>query len=224
LEKQALARRPYLIDLACRLLDHARDDEFCPLPILFNLATWAINRRPITGWLIEEWVDTYEVPCPLATEWIKGAIGNVLPPMDGLDEVQTETTRVACVEAINTFLGDHPSLPLVVSSRTEPYYALRVRLRLQAVELVPLTDQQIRSYVTYGSEQFATLRAVIDEDSELREVLRSPLLVSLVKQTYYDTPRSRIPAPANHATWRTDTPLGPRPHGFSGDAQPNGSR
>jgi hypothetical protein len=50
-----------LIDLACRLLDHARDDESCPLRILFNLATWAINRRPITDWLIEELVDTYEV-------------------------------------------------------------------------------------------------------------------------------------------------------------------
>jgi hypothetical protein len=40
--------------------------------------------------------------------------------MDGLDEVQMEATRVACEEVINTFLGDHPSLPLVVSSRTEP--------------------------------------------------------------------------------------------------------
>jgi hypothetical protein len=193
----------YLLELARSLLERAQDHEDQPLPVLFNLATWAINRLPFADWLVEELVDSYDVPRALAREWVTSGTFAVLPLLDGLDEIQVEATRGACVDALNAFLLAYRTLPLVVSSRTGPYLSLPVRLHLAAaVEVQPLTDEQIRAYLASGGERYIALRTVIDADSELRDILRVPLLLSLVTQTYLDTPRTQIPPVSNRTAWR----------------------
>ena len=43
-----------LLELTRDLLERARLDEFHPIPVIFNLSSWAIKRLSIADWLIEE--------------------------------------------------------------------------------------------------------------------------------------------------------------------------
>src|SRR5262249_23040618 len=87
-----------LLELASDLLDRATREPAHPIPVVFPLSTWAESRKPLVEWLIDELNLRYDVPRKLAEEWV--ASDQVLPLLDGLDEVKAEH-RAACVEAIN---------------------------------------------------------------------------------------------------------------------------
>ena len=89
-----------LLELARDLLDRAAQDAAHPIPVVFHLSSWAVRRRPLADWLVDELAERYYVPRKLAQAWINA--DQVLPLLDGLDEVAPEH-RAACVEAINTF-------------------------------------------------------------------------------------------------------------------------
>ena len=89
-----------LLELTRDLLDRAEQDASYPMPVVFHLSSWAVRRRPLADWLVDELAERYYVPRKLAQAWIDAE--QVLPLLDGLDEVAPEH-RAACVEAINTF-------------------------------------------------------------------------------------------------------------------------
>ena len=60
------------------------------------------------------------MPHTIGQAWVDA--DQVLPLLDGLDEVQSEH-RAACADAINTFRRDHGLLPLAVCSRITEYGA-----------------------------------------------------------------------------------------------------
>src|SRR6266568_4258284 len=129
-----------LLELARTLLDRAQQDETCPMPVVFNLVSWAVKRQPIADWLIEELNTKYQVAPRLAQSWVD--TDQILLLLDGLDEVPQEH-RAACIEAINVFHREH-LVPLVVCSRSADYLAQRMRLGLRsAVVIQPLTREQI---------------------------------------------------------------------------------
>lgn len=173
-----------LLDLARDLLDRAEANASEPMPVVFNLSSWAAKRQALVVWLVDELNRRYGVSRRLAQRWVETE--EVLTLLDGLDEVQAEY-REACVEAINAFRYDHGMVPIVICSRIADYESLVGRLKLQAALLIqPLTLEQIDSYVADAGDRLAGLRAALLEDPALRELAETPLILSLMSLAYAD--------------------------------------
>jgi hypothetical protein len=97
-----------LLELARDLLARATADSTHPIPVVFPLSTWSQSRKPVVQWLVDELNLRYDVPRKIAHEWV--ATDQVLPLLDGLDEIKAEQ-RAACVEAINAFRQSHALFP-----------------------------------------------------------------------------------------------------------------
>lgn len=189
-----------LVELALSLVKEARLQRQTPLPVIFNLSTWAINQRDLSEWIVEDLEDVYHVPIKVAKSWIKS--NEILPLLDGLDEVP-ESMRGACIEAINEFHQAHLQIPLVVCSRVTEYQAQQLPLMLnQTIILEPLTDTQIYAYLTQARTSLDVLRTAVSADSELLDMLRNPLLLHLVTLTYADLTVEKIPAIGDRSIWR----------------------
>jgi hypothetical protein len=118
------------------------------------------------------------VPRRTATQWVEqDALGLLL---DGLDEV-ADAHRTACAEAVNTWRHDHGLVPMVVCGRTQELQALGARLRLEeAVELQPPSDADVDRYLGYleaTGTPIQDVRGGLTSDLDLRQLLRSPLLL-----------------------------------------------
>ena len=171
-----------LLELARELLARAEQDQEYPLPVVFNLSSWAARRRPLAEWLVEELRERYVVPRNLGEAWVRGE--RILPLLDGLDEVRSEY-RESCVQTINVFRQQYGFLPLVVCSRVADYEALSQRLRLQgAIIIQPLTRSQVVNYLRQAGRPLAGVRAALRADPTLWELLESPLLLSIVTLAY----------------------------------------
>jgi hypothetical protein len=182
-----------LLELLQDLLDAAELDSRQPIPVVVNLSSWAHRRRPLVEWLAEELHSGYDVPRRIATAWISNR--EILPLLDGLDEVTMEH-REACAEAINTFRqGEHGLVRFAVCSRTGDYQALTTRLRVeQAIELQPPTDRQMDDYLADLGTSTQGIREALRADQDLVELLRSPLMLSVAALAYEDEPAAELPA------------------------------
>jgi DNA polymerase III delta prime subunit len=181
-----------LLELARDLLDRADQDPAHPIPVVFNLSSWATRWQSLERWLVEELRDRYDVPRTIGRAWV--ANEQVLPLLDGLDEV-ARAHRGACVEAINAFRDQHGLLPIAVCSRVADYQQLGKQLRLQQAILVqPLTRAQVTAYLKEAGRPLAGVRAALREDPQLWELLESPLLLSIVTLTYRGMPASAVRA------------------------------
>ena len=80
-----------LLELAQALLDRAERDQSQPMPVVFNLSSWAVRRKSLTEWLASELNERSDVPRRLAREWIETE--QILPLLDGLDEVAADHRR-----------------------------------------------------------------------------------------------------------------------------------
>jgi len=181
-----------LLELARDLLDRATQDQAHPIPVVFPLSTWSESRKPLVEWLKDELNLRYDVPRAIAKEWV--VTDQVLPLLDGLDEVKAEH-RAACVEAINVFRQSHGFLPLVITSRSAEYEALAEPLRLQGAILVqPLTREQVDAYLTELGPAGEPVGTALREDSSLWELMDSPLLLFVITVTYAGQTVTRPPA------------------------------
>jgi hypothetical protein len=178
-----------LLQLCDEMLARAEHDASHPIPVVFNLASWAPARSVLSIWLVDELSRAYQVPRRIASEWIGQDKLALL--LDGLDEVSL-TYRVACVEAINTWRHEHGLVSLVVCSRTAELQALGSRLQLEeAVELQPPSYAEVDRYLAYveaTGTPLSDVRATLVSDTELRELLRSPLLLHVVALAYHGRP------------------------------------
>src|SRR5205807_6521884 len=103
-----------LLELTRDLLQRARQDETYPIPIVFSLSSWAATHLPLTEWLVLELTGKYQISRDLARYLVQ--TDQVLPLLDGLDEVSTDS-RETCVTAINSYRQGHGSVPTIVTSR-----------------------------------------------------------------------------------------------------------
>ncbi|GHP00351.1 hypothetical protein KSF_103980 [Reticulibacter mediterranei] len=174
-----------LLELARTLLARAHRDEHAPLPIVFNLSSWAEKRAPLSHWLIEEVAIRYQLPHPLAAQWIEGE--QVILLLDGLDEVEGVHRR-ECVNAVNAYRREHAFVPVVVCSRTEAYLLQPSRLTLaKAISVEPLSFQQVDAYLERVGEQVEAIRHALSSDQDLRAVVTTPLLLNILVETYRGT-------------------------------------
>lgn len=183
-----------LLELARTLLERAEKDEQHPMPLVFNLSSWAEKRQPLRGWLAEELQTKYQVPRQIGEAWLDA--DQVLPLLDGLDEVATEV-RSSCVEQINAYHQSRQICgrsPLVVCCRSEEYAMLSTRVRLQcAVCILPLTDEQITLYLEQIGEQVKTLRQALKEDLGLHSLARQPLMLNIFTLAYQGSMLWEVP-------------------------------
>jgi energy-coupling factor transporter ATP-binding protein EcfA2 len=180
-----------LLSLAEALLDLAAADEALPVPVVFQLSTWAVQQPPLDKWLTEELNQRYKVPGKVAAAWL--GEGMILPLLDGLDEVGPEDTeRAACIRAINQFLRDSGG-PVAVCSRTVEYERQDAELGLDvAVELQPLTSEQVDSYLEQLGPPLGGLKAAVAADETLRDLSTSPLLLNVMVLSYRGTPAAEL--------------------------------
>lgn len=174
-----------LLELAKGLLDRADRDSDHPIPSVFNLSTWAIQRKPLKTWLIAELNLRAGVPKHLAQKWISQ--GNVIPLLDGLDEVDP-AHRLSCLRAINEFHGERGLLPIVVCSRTADFQALEEKLNFRGAVVVQLmTKENVDEYLARSNE-LAPVRTALHGDPGLYELLTTPLMLWVAMLAYSHEP------------------------------------
>jgi transcriptional regulator with XRE-family HTH domain len=173
-----------LLLLARELIERALLDPDHPIPVIFNLASWASKKRPLVDWLIDELNEKYQVPLRLARSWVEQ--DRILPLLDGLDEMLA-VHRSACIVAINSYRQKHGLLPMVVCCRTSDYNGMSVKLVLgHAVLLESLSRQQINTYLEHQGETATSLRVALQRDQGLVEMVATPLMLSIIVQAYTD--------------------------------------
>jgi DNA polymerase III delta prime subunit len=171
-----------LLELARDLIARAEQDEGHPIPVVFNLSSWSTKRQQLKDWLVEELNTKYDVPRKLSQAWMDADV--VLLLLDGLDEVAAEQ-RNDCAEAINTYRQAHGLVPLTVCCRVADYEALTTKLRLQGAVLVQtLTQPQVDAYLARVGDKLAGVRVALRHDTELGELLTTPLMLSTTALAY----------------------------------------
>ena len=203
LGKPGAGKTNLLLELTWMLLARAEMDERTPMPVVFHLSSWAGKRQPVKVWLVEELRARYGVRPKIGQGWIDA--DQIIPLLDGLDEVSTEEARAVCVKEINDYYQSQQenqgNCPLVVCCRSEEYVALiarSTRLLLRSiVSIQPLTDEQISAYLEPLEEQGTVLKQALDKDPKLRELARQPLMLSVFTHAYQGTRASEIPIGAS---------------------------
>lgn len=171
-----------LLRLAQDLIAHTEADLRQPIPVVFNLSSWARKTQTIGQWLIQELLEKYQVSPALGKTWI--AKESLILLLDGLDEVKAEQ-RNACVQALNQFMQDHGTTELALCCRIRDYQALTERLILRsAICIQPLNSQQIDEYFEQMGEQLSALKIALHQDAELQGLATSPLILSIMSLAY----------------------------------------
>ncbi len=189
-----------LLHLVTGLLANAASDAQQPIPVVFNLSNWQIQ-QPLAQWLVTELSQSYEVPPELGEAWINN--NQIILLLDGLDEVERDG-RAACVDAINQHHANQPGVALLVTTRNHDYHELSKRLHLnQAVFLQPLTDSQIKSYLTSRGLIGTNLHTDLQNDTGLHELARSPLMLNIMALAYTQQPVEISTAPGKRQADRS---------------------
>ncbi len=171
-----------LLDLARKLIARARENPKHPLPVVFNLASWAEKKQSLDDWLINELENKYRVSKPLGRYWVERH--ELLLLLDGLDEVR-EDKREKCIEAINAYCKS--DVQAVVCSRRREYESISDKTKLeawQAILMQPLTKAQIFAYLDGLKEKAEPVRKALEGDPDLLELAQTPLLLNVMLMAY----------------------------------------
>ncbi len=173
-----------LLELAKSLITTAENDPSQPIPVVFNLSSWAIRRQSLLDWLSGELSAKYHVPKKIGRSWLKQ--NRLILPLDGLDEVMLEH-RSSCVHSINEYVEEFGVPGLTVCCRIEEYTALPIRLKLfAAVRLQPLDRHQVLEYVSHSGQSLVGLHEVLQREESLQEMATSPLVLDVMILAYRD--------------------------------------
>ena len=103
--------------------------------------------------------------------------------LDGLDELKTVELQKSCVESLNQYLtGEQAPEYTVICSRTKEYRLLP-RLELNgAIQLKPLSEEQIQDYLAAVGQD--DLWSVVSKDAQLLDLVQTPLMLSVAALVY----------------------------------------
>jgi signal peptidase I len=180
-----------LLELAYDLISRAEQDIHQPIPVVFNLSSWAGEKQKIADWLVLELKTKYhESSKSLCESWIEKQ--HLLLLLDGLDEVSAEQ-REECVKAINQFTQEHGQTEIVVTSRIKDYENLS-RLQFQgAIFIQPLTPEQIDDYLNQAGEKLTGVKLALQTDTALQELAQTPLMLSVMALVYEGLVPAELP-------------------------------
>ncbi|UZQ55819.1 ATP-dependent Clp protease adaptor ClpS [Trichothermofontia sichuanensis B231] len=198
-----------LLELGRDLLDRATLDPEYPLPIILSLASWrsrsvAAGASPQTwmDWLLEELRVRYQLSPTITLSWLDGQ--NLVLLLDGLDEVPWPH-RQRCIAALNDFKQRHSLLSMVVCSRLPAYLDLgEHRLHVQsAIALQPLSWEQVQNCLTTLGPELAAVKAWVDSNPALQELLTTPLMLRLLIQAGTEAVSGLVTPVPTAAAYRT---------------------
>ncbi|WP_083960450.1 NACHT domain-containing protein, partial [Methylomonas lenta] len=171
-----------LLELVSILIARAKTDAKERIPVVLNLSSWEKKSQTLAEWMTDRLSSMYSVPRQIALSWLDK--GYLIPLLDGLDEVKTKE-QADCVEAINTYITQAEPAGLVVCCRLTEYQWLPEHLKLNgAICIEPLNRAQIDQYFAAVGSEFESLRTAIQEDTALRELAESPLMLNIMSMTY----------------------------------------
>jgi hypothetical protein len=194
-----------MLELVGALLSRALENPSAPIPVVFNLSSWAYRAERMKDWLVSELESVYGVPLKLARRWVEEE--KLVLCLDGLDEITVggpdrdsemsegaQRSRVncrrECLLALNNYI-EKKSIPLVLCCREEEFAALGVKLLTQrgdysTVWVEPLSDAKVEAYLAGENPHLSSLRAAIARDAGLRRMARTPFLLSTMAIAYRD--------------------------------------
>ncbi|MBD2337377.1 NACHT domain-containing protein [Calothrix sp. FACHB-156] len=189
-----------LLKLAEDLISRTEKDLSQPIPVVFNLSSWAKKSQAIKQWLIQELLEKYQVSKALGKQWVETE--SLILLLDGLDEVKAEQ-RNACVQALNQFMQAHSTTEVIICCRIKDYQALNERLVLRtAICIQSLTKAQINQYLAQAGAQLSTLLSILHQDEELQDLATSPLLLSIMSLAYQNSTSEDILQGGTQADYR----------------------
>jgi eukaryotic-like serine/threonine-protein kinase len=181
-----------LLQLCSALLGRAEYQRDDPIPVVLNLAAWAQKRLVLAEWVVEEMYAIYHSETHLIQQWLVD--GQLTLLLDGLDEVP-EDARGLCIEQINAFQQQYQA-KLVVCARDEIYQSLSIQLKVaRAVVLQALIPTQVVEIVSDAGAALFGLHKALAERQDLAELATSPLMLSVLAQTYLsggEVPRAAV--------------------------------
>jgi MFS family permease len=171
-----------LLQLAQRLIKRSEQNLSLPIPVVFNLSSWARERKAFVNWIIDELREKYQVPKALSEPWILQQ--QLIFLLDGLDEVKEEH-RNDCVRALNDFIELFPQTEVAVCSRGKDYEALTERLQISsALCLQPLSSEQVYLALDKVGGPLAGLKMLLKNDVELEKFAQTPLILNFMSVAY----------------------------------------
>ncbi|HEX6361083.1 helix-turn-helix domain-containing protein [Actinophytocola sp.] len=171
-----------------------------PVPVIFSVGSWHPRTTPLRDWLIDQLLRDHPglaAPGPAGATLAAALVetGRILPVLDGFDEIAAGLHQAA-LAALNA-----TTLPLLVTSRVDEYRAAvestDVLTSAGAVVLTDLVATDLADYLprttrrrgSAGTVWEPVLARVRDHpDGDLAAVLTTPLMVSLARTIYSDTP------------------------------------
>jgi NACHT domain len=175
-----------LRQLADDLIQRAPDG--CPYPLLVSVASWNPRLESLDDWLVRQLVRDYpplghrrddRTPSVAAT---LVARHEVLPILDGLDEIGDDDERDAAVRRINDWLRDGNRPGLVVAARPANRPSAPIRT-MSTVRLDELDPADVTRYLDAHADRYDWTDVLHDQHA-LRAALRRPLVVGLVTTIY----------------------------------------
>jgi transcriptional regulator with XRE-family HTH domain len=167
-----------------------------PVPVIFSVGSWDPGTTPLRDWLIEQLLRDHPglAASGPGNSTLAAALietGRILPVLDGFDEIAAGLHQAA-LAALNA-----TTLPLLVTSRVDEYRAAvastDVLTSAGAVVLSDLTANDLADYLPRTTRRSTVWEPVLAEildrpDGHLAAVLTTPLMVSLARTIYSDTP------------------------------------
>ena len=173
-----------------------REDN--PIPFYIDLTSWDSGSSGFDRWCVSHISARYRIPEDYVNYWMNES--DISLVCDGLDELPRKE-RTACVSAINRFRQQHGLINVVVASRGQEYSDTPKRLQLNGcLRLKPLGVVAILDELAKLDETNPGILQSVAKDSRLRDLLRTPLFLSLFVQAYYgDSPVKRV---RQRTSWR----------------------
>lgn len=184
-----------LTGIARDLIAAARADEREPVPIVLNLGSWASRNGTLDNWLIDVicYGGFYGVSQDVAQWLIKN--DQLILLLDGLDEVASDY-QSGCFSAIANFRERHGLLRIILCCRTQEFVR-QINSGLEPIEIIEIqrpTESRVVEALAELERRgifLASIRSALEIDDDLREFLRSPLVLNVVALAYMgDSPYS----------------------------------
>ncbi|GGO53658.1 NACHT domain-containing protein [Streptomyces lasiicapitis] len=187
------------LDLLLGLLTHNARTAADPVPVRLSVAGWDTD-RPLPEWLADQIHQQFRDRGLTAAD--AGMLVDqhrILPVLDGLDEMDTDTTpaarrrAVAALQQLNAYQHPTGSAPVILTCRTTQYEqlaALDMRMREAAhIQIAPVPPAQAAAYLTARSTRPTRWSPVIDTlntapGGALAKALSTPWRLNLAATAY----------------------------------------
>ena len=170
-----------LLELARQVMPSRGQLPTSRLPVILPLSTWSRRERRFQAWAAATIAKEYYSSRKLVEGWIER--GRLILFLDGLDQVRVEE-HAACIEAINGFVMESGT-SIAVGCRLDDYAAANVKLIVgDALTVQSLEAARVDAFLEGKGPGLAFLRAGIQGDPLWRELAQSPLMLSVMIQTY----------------------------------------